>query len=54
MIARLEQACEHRRQYDLQAVLHDRLHAWLLVHVPLSAALGVLLAVHVPVALWYW
>ena len=54
LIRRLEEACEHRRQFDLQAVLHDRLHAWLLVHVPLSAALGVLLAVHVPVALWYW
>jgi hypothetical protein len=54
VIARLEQACEHRRQYDHQAALHDRLHAWLLVHVPLSVALGVLLAVHVPVALWYW
>jgi hypothetical protein len=54
VIERMEQACEHRRQYDLQARLHDRLHAWLLVHVPLSAALGILLAVHVPVALWYW
>lgn len=54
VIGRLERACEHRRQYDLQAALHDRLHAWLLVHVPLSVALGVLLAVHVPVALWYW
>ncbi len=54
VIARLERACEHRRQYDLQARLHDWLHGWLLVHVPLSLALGVLLAVHIPVALWYW
>lgn len=54
VISRLEQSCEHRRQYDLQARLHDRLHAWLLVHVPLSVALGILLAVHIPVALWYW
>lgn len=54
VIGRLERACEHRRQYDLQATLHDRLHAWLLVHVPLSVALGALLVVHVPVALWYW
>ncbi len=54
VIAKLERACEHRRQFDLQARLHDWLHAWLLVHVPLSVALGVLLAVHVPVALWYW
>lgn len=54
VIARLERACEHRRQFDLQARLHDWLHGWLLVHVPLSLALAVLLAVHVPVALWYW
>lgn len=54
VIAKLERACEHRRQFDLQARLHDWLHGWLLVHVPLSFALGVLLAVHVPVALWYW
>lgn len=54
VVDRLERACEQRRQFDLQARLHDRLHRWLLVHVPLSFALGVLLAVHVPVALWYW
>lgn len=54
VITRLERACEHRRQFDLQARLHDWLHGWLLVHVPLSIALGVLLAVHVPIALWYW
>ncbi len=54
VISRLERACEHRRQFDLQARLHDRLHRWLLVHVPLSVALGVLLAVHVPIAIWYW
>lgn len=54
VIDRLERACEHRRQFDLQARLHDRLHRWLLVHVPLSVVLGVLLAAHVPIALWYW
>jgi hypothetical protein len=54
LIARLEQACDQRRQLDLQTRLHRWLHGWLLVHVPLSVALGVLLAVHVPVALWYW
>lgn len=54
VISRLERACEHRRQFDLQARLHDWLHGWLLVHVPLSVALGVLLAVHVPIAFWYW
>lgn len=54
LIDRLEQACERRRQFDLQTRLHHWLHGWLLVHVPLSAALGVLLAIHIPVALWYW
>jgi len=54
LVDRLEQACDQRRQFDLQARLHDWLHGWLLVHVPLSVALGVLLAIHVPVALWYW
>ena len=54
LIDRLEQACERRRQFDLQSRLHHWLHGWLLVHVPLSAALGVLLAIHIPVALWCW
>ena len=54
LIDRLEQACDQRRQFDLQSRLHDWLHGWLLVHVPLSVTLGVLLAIHVPVALWYW
>lgn len=54
LVDRLEQACDCRRQFDLQARLHRWLHGWMLVHLPLSVALGVLLAVHVPVALWYW
>ena len=54
LIDRLEAACDQRRQFDLQARLHHWLHGWLLVHVPLSVALGVLLAIHIPVALWYW
>ena len=54
VIDHLERACDIRRQFDLQARLHGWLHGWLLVHVPLSVALGVLLAMHVPVALWYW
>lgn len=54
VIDHLERACDIRRQFDLQARLHRWLHGWLLVHVPLSVALGVLLAIHVPVALWYW
>ena len=54
VIDHLERACDIRRQFDLQARLHGWLHGWLLVHVPLSVALGVLLVIHVPVALWYW
>jgi len=54
LIGRLEQSCDQRRQLDLQVRMHEWLHGWLLVHVPLSVALGVLLAIHVPVALWYW
>lgn len=54
LVDRLEQACDYRRQFDLQARLHRRLHGWILVHLPLSVVLGILLAVHVPVALLYW
>ncbi|MEI6240881.1 MAG: hypothetical protein WCR51_10860 [Planctomycetia bacterium] len=54
LIDQLRQACENRRQFDLQARIHGWLHGWLLVHVPVSVVLGVLLLIHVPVALWYW
>jgi len=54
LLDRIEQACDRRRQFDLQARLHGWLHVWLLVHVPLSLALGLLLAIHIPIALWYW
>lgn len=54
LVDRIAAACDTRRQFDLQARIHGWLHGWLLVHVPLSFALGVLLAAHVPLALWYW
>ena len=54
LIDQLRQVCENRRQFDLQARIHRWLHGWLLVHVPVSVVLGVLLVIHVPVALWYW
>ncbi|MFM8497838.1 MAG: hypothetical protein ACKOEM_20290 [Planctomycetia bacterium] len=54
LIERIEQACDCRRQFDLQARLHRWLHVWILVHLPLSVVLGVLLAVHVPIAFNYW
>ena len=49
----LENLCEQRRQLDVQARLHFWLHNWLLIHLPLSAALLVLMIVHVFVALKY-
>ena len=53
-VRRLEELCTLRREYDAQARLHLWLHNWLLVHVPLSVALCVLLAVHIVTALKYW
>jgi hypothetical protein len=47
----LESICEEERQLSRQARLHRMLHAWLLVHVPLSYALLALAAVHVVMAL---
>jgi hypothetical protein len=53
-VAALEELCDQRRQFDLQKRLHGWLHAWLLVHLPLSVALVLLMLVHVFVALKYW
>ncbi len=50
----LENWCENRRQFDLQARLHRWLHGWLSIHLPLSAALLILLAAHIVAALKYW
>ena len=52
-IADLENICEEERQLGQQARLHHLLHAWQLVHVPLSIALLVLAIVHIVVALRY-
>lgn len=49
----LEAICEERRQLRVQTRLHHWLHAWLLVHVPLSAGLLLLSAVHAVMALRY-
>jgi len=42
-----------RRDYAVQARLHRWLHGWLLIHVPLAAALLVLLVAHAVLALRY-
>jgi hypothetical protein len=45
--------CEERRQLGEQERLHRWLHAWLLIHVPLSFALLVLGLIHAVVSLYY-
>jgi hypothetical protein len=49
----LESICEEERQLNLQVRLYRWLHAWLLVHVPLSIALLVLGGIHAVMALRY-
>jgi hypothetical protein len=52
-IAALEEVCEEKRQLDHQVRLHRWLHGWLLVHLPVSAALLLLACIHAVVALRY-
>ncbi|MBV9626344.1 MAG: hypothetical protein JOZ14_20445 [Acidobacteria bacterium] len=49
----LESICEEKRQLDRQRRMHDVLHGWLLVHIPVSYALLLLGAVHAVYALRY-
>jgi hypothetical protein len=49
----LENICEEERQLTRQIRIYRWLHAWLLVHVPLSIALLVLGGVHAVMALRY-
>ena len=46
-VDRLARFCEERRLLREQERIHFWLHAWLLVHVPLTVALLVLGAIHV-------
>jgi hypothetical protein len=52
-VEKIEKLVEQRRQLARQARLHYVLYGWLLVHVPLSAALLVLIFVHALMALRY-
>jgi hypothetical protein len=52
-ISALEDICSEKRQLDHQIRLHHWLHGWLLVHLPLSAALILLGFIHAFVALRY-
>jgi hypothetical protein len=47
----LEEIVDERRQLETQSQMHLWLHGWLLVHVPLSAGLLLLIAVHVVTSL---
>jgi len=47
----LESICEEERQLSRQQRMHALLHAWLIVHVPLSFALMLLACVHAVMAL---
>jgi hypothetical protein len=53
LVGQLEELCERRRQLNVQQRLHFWLHNWLWVHLPVSVALMVLLAVHIVFALRY-
>lgn len=52
-VDKLAQLCEESRQLSVQLKLHALLHDWLLIHVPLSFALFVLVAIHAFYALRY-
>lgn len=49
----LESICEEERQLMRQQRMHRALHAWLLVHAPLSFAVMTLAVVHLVMALRY-
>jgi hypothetical protein len=51
LVDQLEELCERRRQLNLQRRIHFWLHNWLWLHLPLSVALIILLAIHVVFAL---
>jgi hypothetical protein len=53
VLADLEEIVEERRQLAIQERMHLWLHAWLLLHVPLSMAFLVLIAAHAIMTLRY-
>lgn len=52
-ITAIEDICNEKRQLDHQVRLHHWLHGWLLIHLPISAALLLLAFIHAVVALHY-
>jgi len=53
VLSDLENICEEERQLIRQRIVYRFLHAWLLIHVPLSLALIVLGTIHGVVSLRY-
>jgi hypothetical protein len=53
IVVSVEEICEEKRQLDRQVLLHRALHGWLLCHIPLSAALILLVCIHAVGALRY-
>jgi hypothetical protein len=49
----IESLCNRRRQLNLQQRMHAWLHGWLSIHLPLSAAMLLLLVAHIIGALIY-
>lgn len=47
----IQELCERRWQFIAQRRLHNLLHGWLLIHLPLSIALVMLLVIHIVSAL---
>jgi len=53
VVQELARMCREIRETVQQAKRHRLLHAWLVVHVPLSMAILVLMTIHAVVALYY-
>ena len=53
LLTRLEGYCNERRRLARQESLHRLLHGWLYLHIPLSAALMVMMIAHAVITLYY-
>ncbi|MBI2804796.1 MAG: hypothetical protein HYX68_07415 [Planctomycetes bacterium] len=53
LLSRLEEYCNERRRLARQENLHRMLHGWLYLHVPLSAAMLVMMIAHALMTLYY-
>jgi hypothetical protein len=53
-VEQLQSWCDERRQLDLQTKFQHWLHAWLLVHVPVSVLLLIFTAWHAIAALYFY